>query len=713
MAVALKGSDDMSFPKSFLDELKARTRVSEIVGRQVKLTRRGREFVGLSPFNNEKTPSFTVNDDKQFYHCFSTGEHGDAIKFLEKTENLSFMEAVERLAGEAGMDVPKMDPKSAEREKKKAGLIDVSEMAQAYFAESLKRGKGAEAHVYLVRRGLSEETISLFGLGYAPDSRTGLKDYLQGRSVRVPQMIEAGVLIGGDDIPQPYDRFRNRVTFPIEDQRGRVIAFGGRALDPNARAKYLNSPETPLFHKGATLYNFARARKPAYDIGTVIVAEGYMDVIALHQGGFPNAVAPLGTALTEEQIQLLWRMCSEPILCFDGDRAGLKAAYRAVERVLPLLKPGHSLRFAMLPEGKDPDDLIRDGGSGAMQEVLDQAKPLSTMLWDWQVSLGEWDTPERRAAFEEAMGELVASIADPKVRGHYREGVRSQFRAYFGAEMPADFGDVAPTSGRVPAGRSATGGDEGYDASYPSYDDRGGYADRGPSRGGQGFKKSFGGAFRDGGQKGAEGSNNVPYSASRGKKGQFRGKGKSFGERFPVPVTSKLLESGLVRGEAEGQNREALLILTLLNHPELVDDYGEELAVFEFGDPKLDKIRNEIIDIAALIAPLDRGVLEDHLNSRGFFEISQSLASLSALKSDRFAWPDATLEEAKQGWLHLWERHKHVLTLQRELKAAVRALAEAETETPVDETKMKKSFERLQALQIEIGALGVNGLSKD
>lgn len=703
----------MSFPKSFLDELKARTRVSEIVGRQVKLTRRGREFVGLSPFNNEKTPSFTVNDDKQFYHCFSTGEHGDAIKFLEKTENLSFMEAVERLAGEAGMDVPKMDPKSAEREKKKAGLIDVSEMAQAYFAESLKRGKGAEAHVYLVRRGLSEETISLFGLGYAPDSRTGLKDYLQGRSVRVPQMIEAGVLIGGDDIPQPYDRFRNRVTFPIEDQRGRVIAFGGRALDPNARAKYLNSPETPLFHKGATLYNFARARKPAYDIGTVIVAEGYMDVIALHQGGFPNAVAPLGTALTEEQIQLLWRMCSEPILCFDGDRAGLKAAYRAVERVLPLLKPGHSLRFAMLPEGKDPDDLIRDGGSGAMQEVLDQAKPLSTMLWDWQVSLGEWDTPERRAAFEEAMGELVASIADPKVRGHYREGVRSQFRAYFGAEMPADFGDVAPTSGRAPAGRSAAGGDEGYDAPYPSYDGRGGYADRGPSRGGQGFKKSFGGAFRDGGQKGSEGSNNVPYSASRGKKGQFRGKGKSFGERFPVPVTSKLLESGLVRGEAEGQNREALLILTLLNHPELVDDYGEELAVFEFGDPKLDKIRNEIIDIAALIAPLDRGVLEDHLNSRGFFEISQSLASLSALKSDRFAWPDATLEEAKQGWLHLWERHKHVLTLQRELKAAVRALAEAETETPVDETKMKKSFERLQALQIEIGALEVNGLSKD
>ena len=688
----------MSFPKSFLDELKARIRVSEIVGRQVKLTRRGREFVGLSPFNNEKTPSFTVNDDKQFYHCFSTGEHGDAIKFLEKTENLSFIEAVERLAGEAGMEVPKMDPKSAEREKKKAGLIDVSEMAQSYFVESLKRGKGAEAHVYLVRRGLTEETIALFGLGYAPDSRTGMKDYLQGRSVRVPQMIESGVLIGGDDIPQPYDRFRNRVTFPIEDQRGRVIAFGGRALDPNARAKYLNSPETPLFHKGATLYNFARARKPAYDIGTVIVAEGYMDVIALHQGGFPHAVAPLGTALTEEQMHLLWRMASEPILCFDGDRAGLKAAYRAVERVLPLLKPGHSLRFAMLPDGKDPDDLIRDGGSGAMQEVLDKAKPLSTMLWDWQVSLGEWDTPERRAAFEEAMGELVASIADPKVRGHYREAVRTQFRAYFGSEMPEDLGEAHTPSGAKQA----------YDAPYSDYDNRGGYSDRGPSRGAQGFKKGFGDPFRDGGKKSSDGSNNVPYSANRGKKRQFRGRGKGFGELFPVPVTSKLLESGLVRGEAEGQNREALLILTLLNHPELLDEYGEELAAFEFSDPKLDKIRNEIIDIAALIVPLDRGVLEGHLNSRGFSETARSLASLSALKSDRFAWPEATLEVAKQGWLHLWERHKHVLTLQRELKAAERALAEAETET-----MMKKSFERLQALQFEIGALEVNGLSKD
>lgn len=703
----------MSFPKSFLDELKARTRVSEIVGRQVKLTRRGREFVGLSPFNNEKTPSFTVNDDKQFYHCFSTGEHGDAIKFLEKTENLSFMEAVERLAGEAGMEVPKMDPKSAEREKKKAGLIDVSEMAQSYFVESLKRGKGAEAHIYLVRRGLSEETISLFGLGYAPDSRTGMKDYLQGRSVRVPQMIESGVLIGGDDIPQPYDRFRNRVTFPIEDQRGRVIAFGGRALDPNARAKYLNSPETPLFHKGATLYNFARARKPAYDIGTVIVAEGYMDVIALHQGGFPHAVAPLGTALTEEQIQLLWRMTSEPILCFDGDRAGLKAAYRAVERVLPLLKPGHSLRFAMLPDGKDPDDLIRDGGSGAMQEVLDQAKPLSTMLWDWQVSLGDWDTPERRAAFEETMGELVGSIADPKVRGHYREGVRSQFRAYFGSEMPEDLGEANPSSSRSSSGRASSGGAKGYDAAYPDYDNRGGYNDQGATRGSQGFKKGFGGPFRDGGQKGSDGSNNVPYSAGRGKKDKFGRKRKGFGELFPVPVTSKLLENGLVRGEAEGQNREALLILTLLNHPELLDDFGEELAVFEFGDPKLDKIRNEIIDIAALIAPLDRGVLEDHLNSRGFSETARFLASLPALKSDRFAWPDATLEAAKQGWLHLWERHKYVLTLQRELKAAVNALAEAGSEMPVDETMVKKSFERLQALQIEIGALEVNGLSKD
>ena len=393
----------MSFPKSFLDELKARLRVSDVVGRKVKLTRRGREFVGLSPFNNEKSPSFTVNDDKQFWHCFSSGEHGDVIKFLEKTENLSFLEAVEKLAAEAGMEMPQRDPHHVEREREAATLIDVMEMAARFFRDKLKSGAGAEARLYLERRGLKAEMIERFGLGYAPgldrNDRKQLMNWLKGQDVTIEQMAEAGLIIHGQDIPDPYDRFRNRLMFPICDARGRVIAFGGRALDATQKAKYLNSPETPLFHKGRGLYNLHMARKPAYDAGTVIAVEGYMDVIGLAQGGIDHAVAPLGTALTEDQIGLMWRMSPEPILCFDGDRAGLKAAFRAVERVLPLLKPGHSLRFALLPEGKDPDDLVREQGAGAMHEVLAAARPLSDMVWEKEYSAGTWDTPERRAQF--------------------------------------------------------------------------------------------------------------------------------------------------------------------------------------------------------------------------------------------------------------------------------------------------------------------------
>ncbi len=421
----------MSFPKSFLDELKNRIRVSDVVGRKVKLTRRGREFVGLSPFNNEKTPSFTVNDDKQFYHCFSTGEHGDVIKFLEKTENLSFLEAVERLASEAGMEMPRRDPQEAEREQKRTGLIDVMSAAQDYFRESLNRGKGAEARAYLARRGLSDATIENFGIGFAPDDRSGLKSYMMGRGFKIPQMVEGGLLISGEDIREPYDRFRNRIMFPIEDARGRVIAFGGRALDPRAKAKYMNSPETPLFHKGRLLYNLARARKPSYDQGSVIVVEGYMDVVALGQAGINNAVAPLGTALTEEQIGLLWRLAPEPVLCFDGDKAGLRAAYRSVERLLPLLKPGHSARFSLLTSGQDPDDLVREGGRAAMDQVVAAAIPLSEMLGHRLLDNEKIETPDDRARLEAKSEEFLKAISDELVQKHYRRTMRDLLWNFF------------------------------------------------------------------------------------------------------------------------------------------------------------------------------------------------------------------------------------------------------------------------------------------
>jgi len=421
----------MSFPKSFLDELKNRIRVSDVVGRRVKLTRRGREFVGLSPFNNEKTPSFTVNDDKQFYHCFSTGEHGDAIKFLEKTENLSFLEAVERLASEAGMEMPERDPGDRAREEKRTDLIDVMAAAQDYFRESLGRGKGAEARAYLARRGLSDKTIEQFGIGFAPEDRSGLKAYMVGRGFKVPQLIDGGLLISGEDVREPYDRFRNRVMFPIADARGRVIAFGGRALDPRAKAKYMNSPETPLFHKGRLLYNLSRARKPAYDQRSVIVVEGYMDVVALGQAGIENVVAPLGTALTEDQIGLLWRLAPEPTLCFDGDKAGLRASHRVVERVLPLLKPGHSLKFAIMPAGKDPDDVVKENGRFAFDEILDSAVPLNEMLAALTLVNEKLKTPDDRARIEAKMDALLAKIENEQVKRHYQQTLRGRLREHF------------------------------------------------------------------------------------------------------------------------------------------------------------------------------------------------------------------------------------------------------------------------------------------
>jgi DNA primase len=425
----------MSFPKGFLDELKGRIRVSDVVGRKVKLRRQGREFIGLSPFTNEKSPSFTVNDDKQFYHCFSSGEHGDVIKFLEKTENLSFIEAVERLAAEAGMEMPERDPHAAERDKEAATLIDVMEMAAGFFRQKLAEGAGAEARAYLERRGLRGKTIDDFGIGYAPGDdradRTSLLKFLKSKNVSIEQMIEAGLVIGGPDIAEPYDRFRNRVMFPIADARGRVIAFGGRALSADAKAKYLNSPETPLFHKGRQLYNLHRARKPAHDEGTVIAVEGYMDVVGLAQGGIHHAVAPLGTALTEEQIALLWRMAPEPILCFDGDRAGVSAAFRALDRIRPMLKSGHSFRFALLPAGSDPDDLVREKGAAAFRSVLADAKTYAEMTFSYLLLGERLQGPDDRARLETKLGRLLSEISDEVVQRHYRKTLRDWLWNHF------------------------------------------------------------------------------------------------------------------------------------------------------------------------------------------------------------------------------------------------------------------------------------------
>jgi len=421
----------MRFSQEFLDEIRARVPVSEVVRGRVQLKKAGREWKGLSPFNPEKSPSFTVNDQKGFYHCFSSGKHGDQFRFLMETEGISFPEAVERLAGLAGLPLPVSSPDDEKREARRKTLHEVVELAAKFFEETLQSRAGARARGYLADRGITPETQTRFRIGYASTERFALKEYLGGKGISNEDMIEAGLIIAGDEIPVPYDRFRERVIFPISDFKGRVVGFGGRALAEDAQAKYLNSPETTLFHKGWLLYNGAGARAATQKDAPLIVVEGYVDAIMMVTAGFEGTVAPLGTALTQEQLGLLWRMQTEPILCFDGDKAGARAAYRAVELALPLLKPGQSLLFALLPEGQDPDDLIRAGGAEAMKEVLGAARPLSEMLWMRETENARLDTPERRAALEARLGEVVRTIADETVRRYYREDLKARLSKLF------------------------------------------------------------------------------------------------------------------------------------------------------------------------------------------------------------------------------------------------------------------------------------------
>ena len=424
----------MRFTPQFLDELRARLPVSEVVGKRVKLKKAGREFKGLSPFQQEKTPSFTVNDQKQFYHDFSTGKHGNIFDFVMETEGVNFVEAVERLASMAGMALPAVTPDAARHEQRRKTLYDVMELAAKFFADTLSSRNGAKARGYLGDRAISPATQLQFRIGYAPSERFALKEHLGNAGIPTEDMVEAGLLIGGDDIPVPYDRFRDRVMFPISDLRGRVIAFGGRALEKDAQAKYLNSPETPLFHKGDNLYNLGPARQAAHNGAALVVVEGYVNVIAMVGAGFAASVAPLGTALTENQLALLWKMADEPILCFDGDKAGQKAAWRAADLALPHLKPGKSLRFALLPEGQDPDDLARSGGRGAIEEVIGAARGLADVIWSREVEGGTFATPERRAALEASINELSNGIRDEVVRRYYRQDLAERLQRTFAPE---------------------------------------------------------------------------------------------------------------------------------------------------------------------------------------------------------------------------------------------------------------------------------------
>ena len=634
----------MRFTPQFLDELRARLPVSEVVGRRVKLKRAGREWKGLSPFQQEKSPSFTVNDQKGFYHDFSSGKHGDIISFLMETEGVSFTEAVERLASMAGVPLPAATPDAARHEQRRKTLHDVMDLAAKFFADTLTSRNGARARGYLADRGISLATQLQFRIGYAQGERFALKEYLGAQGIPVEDMVEAGLLIAGDDIPVPYDRFRDRVMFPIADLRGRVIAFGGRALEKDVAAKYLNSPETPLFHKGDNLYNLAPARLATHNGAPLIVVEGYVDVIAMVGVGFAASVAPLGTALTENQLALLWKMADEPILCFDGDKAGQKAAWRAAELALPHLKPGKSLRFALLPEGQDPDDLARSGGRGAIEEVISAARGLADVIWSREVEGGTFATPERRAALEARIGELTNGIRDEVVRRYYRQDLAERLQRAFAPE----------------------GGRGGYG--------RGNY--RGPSTGPGESARRF-----------------APRSFTPGAAGRFDGRGRPQGSggsalgsqtinRGPYQAAStQLANSPIMRGQRSAMSRqEALILLSLINHPWLLHDHLEQVAALELAHPEAHKLRAAIIAAFAHDHHHNSETAEQSekmradLEAGGFSQILQRVEAAITTSAVWGAQAGAAREDVLSTWQQLVVLHHKAHALLREKKDAEQAL---------------------------------------
>jgi DNA primase len=626
----------MRFTPEFLDELRARLPVSEVVGKRVKLKKSGREWKGLSPFQQEKTPSFFVNDQKQAWFDFSSGKNGNIFDFVMETEGVSFPEAVERLAATAGLPLPAATPDAARHEQRRKTLYDVMECAAKFFADTLASRNGAKARGYLGDRAISPHVQLQFRLGYAPSERFALKEHLGSQGIPVDDMVEAGLLVAGDDIPVPYDRFRDRVMFPITDLRGRVIAFGGRALEKDVAAKYMNSPETPLFHKGDNLYNHAPARLATHNGAQLVVVEGYIDVIAMVTTGFPGSVAPLGTALTENQLAALWKMADEPILCFDGDKAGQKAAYRAADMALPHLKPGKSLRFALLPEGQDPDDLARSGGRPAIEEVIGAARGLADMIWSREIEGGTFATPERRAALEARIGELGNSIRDEVVRRYYRHDLSERLRRTFAPETA----------------RGASGPRGNFGRESPRR-----FAPRTPTSSGR-FAPSGG---RGQGITGSPGLGPGPYQAA----------------------SPQLAASPIMRGQRSAMSRrEALILQSLINHPWLLHQHLEEVAALELAHPEAHKLRAAIIAAFANDHHLSENPTEAaekmraDLASSGFSHILQRVERAITTAAVWGAKAGAAREDVLSTWHQLVALHRQWHSLLRELKDAELALGQ-------------------------------------
>lgn len=609
----LKVKSVMRFPPSFLDEIRDRVPISTLIGARVSFDRKKSnppkgDFWACCPFHGENTPSFHCEDRKGRYHCFGCGVTGDHFKFLTELEGLSFPEAVQRVADMAGVPMPARDPEMEKREAERATLYDVMELAAQFFETQLQSAAGAKARAYLRDRGLSSATQQAFRMGYAPESRNALKEFLASKGVSREQIEACGLVVHGEGIAVSYDRFRDRVMFPIEDLRGRIIAFGGRALSADAPAKYLNSPETELFHKGRVLYNGLRARKACQPQNgepakPIIAVEGYMDVIALAQAGFHHVVAPLGTALTEEQLELLWRISPEPVLCFDGDGAGLRAAYRAADLGLPTLQPGKSLRFALLPEGQDPDDLVKAEGPAAFQAVLRDAKPLVDMIWTRETVGGVFDTPEKRAELEARLREITSRIANEDIRRHYGQDMRERAQAFFG---------------------------------------------QGRQQGGQ-----------------RNGSFN-----RRNDNGRGRG-GVGAGNRFTP--TNSLSRSPLVNAGKVGFHaplRETAIVLTLLNHPQLIEDDFETVAALDLQHESLKLLHVAMLDALASAHMEDGAAMRRALNQAGYGELIDALnASVKAV----YLWTattDAAEDDAREALRQALHLHQRARALHKELRAA-------------------------------------------
>ncbi|SDG48834.1 DNA primase [Pelagibacterium luteolum] len=620
----------MRFSDAFLDEIRNRLSITQVVGEHVLWDKRKSQpgkgdMWACCPFHGEKSPSFHADDRRGRYHCFGCGASGDHFRFLTEKTGMSFPEAVELLAGRAGVPMPERDEKAERKAEARRSLYDVMELATTYFIEALAHNVGARARGYLLERGVSGAMQQRFKIGFAPDSRNGLKEFLAANGVSAKEMADTGLVVHGEDIAVPYDRFRNRLMFPITDFRGRVIAFGGRALTADVAAKYLNSPETELFHKRQTLYNGQAARQAGYDGKPLIVVEGYLDVIAAVAGGFEGAVAPLGTALTEDHLNLLWRMTDIPVLCFDGDSAGMRAAERSIDIAMPMLKPGKSIRIVTLPGGLDPDDLIKQQGRQAFADLVAGGQSLADAVWSMETAGGIPEAPEQRAALEARLRERAGRIADVSVRRHYSQAFDEKISSLF-----------ISTRGQY-QGRGKGGG---YDSRRPT--------------GGRGNPKML--------------------------------------------VSDTLRNSRLLKGGSHPDliPREAVIIMSLLNHPELAQSRLEALAQLELQSVTARQVLAVFLDLVAVQPDLGPNAVAEALIARGHGPAMDRMRTLLARHGLWQAEAESAQVDAETGLNHVLALHSKSVRLNRELKAAEMALGQDLSEN---------AFERLRDIQNQISSV--------